>query len=719
MGSSKRHNNKDPEQLPDLQPQEDEPSASENREDVGETSVFYARPFEDEQDHELRADFNKFSDPGNLEFDLDTINSEQPNEGKFVTYGDMIVYQDQLNYPDINDYETDSPADKVSLTLEQGAQVQSEVNEDRGGNKGPIVPNEAADNPKTDQELAQELEYLLNQFGPIEVSDESDLEPAKTVDQNQKADPDEDELKTFLKSKLISNPGDWPLHESDQLDGPYEKTANSTEDTRENLRQVKTSRSKDLTQKAPLRSKVSTRVHDSESVRLPTDDQIFPAESDKHDTWAPKTEFEATDQVIHRRTWTKKAALLLLAVIGVILWLAGNDHYEAQSDLLFVPEKMSEGQTTNWSLDKEASALKSSGLLYAFSEAMFSGNSNNNRFGSERLTKTYKANFKSEGKFIKWLSQNMSVTAHNNRGFVSLSLTGDDPLFLKGILDSYVGFYSYYRPEMIQEEMNLSKLQEQSPGKINAPELENIEKRQLKLNSQIQETQLALNMMKSGNGPFRGFLASDNAAKIPSIASFQSKIVELELKKKELEVRYRKGSRELRSINEQMDGVRRAMMECVAERIRFLKIKADQLERTRKNMLAKANTAAKKSPAKKVQKQPLVAGDLNIPGSREKAPKIGDGLYLVETAHIVKIPAKERLRNLFKYLAGYTGASANQWSVSWKKTLTSYPFTSDVPGWDKKWEDAAGSSSDGKDRSAGATGNGQRQDSRQGFKNIW
>ncbi len=686
MGSSKKHNNKDPEQLPDLQPQEDSSSTSQNHEDVGETSVFYARPFKGEQDQETQEKSNRLPDPDALEFDLDTINSEPSNEGKFMAYGDMIVYQDELNYPGWEINEIDPPADNVSLTFEPREQSQLDAQID--------------DNvPKSDQELAQELEYLLNQFGPIEDNDENYPEMADPIDQSPNKDPDDnDELKTFLKSKLLSNPGDWPLHESEVLDQPVQGPE----------RRVK---------KTKL-DRTSSKIKDKDSSELPANERIFPAESSRSDTWAPKTEHESAGQNIRRKTWNKGAALLLLAVIGVILWLAGNNHYEARSDLLFVPEKMSGVQGIGWSLDSEASALKSSGLVYAFSETMFNGKVNNQQMSSPYIAEAYKANFKSEGKFIKWLSKNMSVIARSDEGFVSLSLTGDDPELLKRVLDNYVGFYSHYRPAIIEEHVSLGKLQDQVPGKINTPAVKTIENRLVKLNSQIQETQLALDMMKSGNGPFRGFLASDNAANIPSIASFQSKIVELELKKKELEVRYKKGSRELRSINEQMDGVRRAMMECVAERARFLKIKADQLEKTKKKMLANTSAGPGKRRTKKMRQKPVNAENLNIPLSQEKAPQIGDGLYLVETAHIVKIPAKERLRNLFNYLAGYTGASANQWSGSWKKTFTSYPFTSDVPGWER-WEEAVAASAENRRQSSDTTGNEPSQNSHKGFRNIW
>jgi hypothetical protein len=121
-----------------------------------------------------------------------------------------------------------------------------------------------------------------------------------------------------------------------------------------------------------------------------------------------------------------------------------------------------------------------------------------------------------------------------------------------------------------------------SGPKISAPSsvtcaLSRIDTQLAKLDVQWKEYDLLLRLMASRRGVFRGFLPGARVPELSFLPAFQSKIVELEIKKKALAVRYKPRSREIRTVAQEIDGVREAMKDYVAEHLVFLKKRKETL----------------------------------------------------------------------------------------------------------------------------------------------
>ncbi len=98
-----------------------------------------------------------------------------------------------------------------------------------------------------------------------------------------------------------------------------------------------------------------------------------------------------------------------------------------------------------------------------------------------------------------------------------------------------------------------------------------------KLDVQGKEYDLLLNLIASRRVVFRGFIPEGQAPELSFLPIFQSKIVELEIKKRALAVRYKPKSREIRAVAQEIDGVRDAMKEYVGENRVFVKKQKETL----------------------------------------------------------------------------------------------------------------------------------------------
>ena len=98
-----------------------------------------------------------------------------------------------------------------------------------------------------------------------------------------------------------------------------------------------------------------------------------------------------------------------------------------------------------------------------------------------------------------------------------------------------------------------------------------------KIEFQERGSKLALQLIDSGKGVFSGFVPDQSLTGVPSLTHFQDKIVQLEIKKRALATQYMPGSREIVVIDLEIQGVRSAMRECLAEHLQFLKKEREQL----------------------------------------------------------------------------------------------------------------------------------------------
>ncbi len=93
----------------------------------------------------------------------------------------------------------------------------------------------------------------------------------------------------------------------------------------------------------------------------------------------------------------------------------------------------------------------------------------------------------------------------------------------------------------------------------------------------LRECELILQLLDSGKGAFSGFVPENNITGISSLARFQEKIVQLELNKQALAVRFAPTSKEIQAIELEIQGVKAAMRECVEANLRFFQKGREQL----------------------------------------------------------------------------------------------------------------------------------------------
>jgi hypothetical protein len=93
----------------------------------------------------------------------------------------------------------------------------------------------------------------------------------------------------------------------------------------------------------------------------------------------------------------------------------------------------------------------------------------------------------------------------------------------------------------------------------------------------LRECQLIIQLLDSGKGAFSGFVPENNITGISSLARFQEKIVQLEINKQALAVRFAPTSKEIQAIDQEIQGVKAAMRECVEANLRFFQKGREQL----------------------------------------------------------------------------------------------------------------------------------------------
>ncbi len=168
--------------------------------------------------------------------------------------------------------------------------------------------------------------------------------------------------------------------------------------------------------------------------------------------------------------------------------------------------------------------------------------------------------------FINWLNDNLVVesSAENNVVSAGLRLQGDDPEFLKTVLNSYVKSYSDYR-RSVREQMTPS-----ANGPVSEPAVRALNDELQKVVLQQKQCDLTLRLISSRKGVFRGFIPDSQLNGIPSLANFQQRIVELEIKKRSLSVRYTPKSREIQNVDFEIKQIREVMKDCITEHLYFL-----------------------------------------------------------------------------------------------------------------------------------------------------
>ena len=104
-----------------------------------------------------------------------------------------------------------------------------------------------------------------------------------------------------------------------------------------------------------------------------------------------------------------------------------------------------------------------------------------------------------------------------------------------------------------------------------------VSRRLQEIELRLRECELILQLLNSGKGAFSGFVPENNITGISSLARFQEKIVQLEINKQALAVRFAPTSKEIQAIELEIQGVKAAMRDCVEANLRFFQKGREQL----------------------------------------------------------------------------------------------------------------------------------------------
>ncbi len=181
--------------------------------------------------------------------------------------------------------------------------------------------------------------------------------------------------------------------------------------------------------------------------------------------------------------------------------------------------------------------------------------------------------FGNADQFRTWLSEELSSEAEVSPGIVkaTLRLRGDNPDFLSSVLTSYVSQYLDYRrsmepvkkdPERAAAPVSQASRQESAANDPIPRELERLQRDQ-------QTAENALTLIESGKGVFSGFIPEGNIFGTPVPAQLQNRIVRLEMDKKALLVKYTPESREIRGIDQEIQGLRSDLRAFIVELLRL------------------------------------------------------------------------------------------------------------------------------------------------------
>ena len=416
-------------------------------------------------------------------------------------------------------------------------------------------------------------------------------------------------------------------------------------------------RSRSVTRSVAPTEQVSGSFHEFASAAKPSgeptfDPREFSLDSRRSLRVDEEKNSEATSEADYRKELAKRAlkslkryvvpAVLVLFAI-VILYPANPKPYSVETRLLFISRDGRMPEHSTWSLEKEAKNFNNTNILYASAQQLFSGrqdasDSTINRNAQIPVpTGDGRDKFKTSGEFIKWFLKSSSLDADYSAlpARLTLKITGQDPNFLKAVSETYVRSYVDYRRSLERQNTRESKnellISEQS---VQPDSIKGIKDRLQKFEFQENEYELALKLIDSGKSPFSGFLSKENMVEPSALTHFQQKIVQLELNKSSLKLRFSPDSREVRSLDQETQSVRKAMRQCVVEQLRFIK--------QNKEMLIAQKSDLEKSFAKPIVPKPSqkdLGAVLAKPVSGDAPIFLGDGLYLLwDSSSVVDKP---------------------------------------------------------------------------------
>jgi hypothetical protein len=334
-----------------------------------------------------------------------------------------------------------------------------------------------------------------------------------------------------------------------------------------------------------------------------------------------------------RRRVVLAAGAAILLVMG-FLYLANPKPYTVETRLMFISGDGRNPDSQGWSLDRETKYFNNTNIVYALSQGLFAGQSGPSAAtGNQKpLNKSGKVvgdgrdKFKNPGEFIKWFVQASALEADSTAvpGRITLKLTGKDPKFLKAVSENYVRSYVDFRRTIHSPVVQESQSAGSSEVASAPPVLKTLNERLRTFDIQEREYELALNLLDSGKSPFSGFLPKDQMVDANSLGHFQQKIVQLELARNSLRLKYAPDSREVRTVEAEIQAARKSMRQCVVEQLRFVK-HSKELLLTQKMELEKGLIA----PSEVKPQQPNPSAPTRQLVTTDAPVFLGDGLYLI------------------------------------------------------------------------------------------
>ncbi len=287
--------------------------------------------------------------------------------------------------------------------------------------------------------------------------------------------------------------------------------------------------------------------------------------------------------VCRPRIWTTATIMLSLAVAGMVSYIAWSDGYHVETKLLLFDRDHSLNNSAGKTLEEEVEILKSPQILHLLSCELYDRRPQSVAPGGHLRTAGSApinglSKFGNPDDLEKWLCKKTYFSSEVSGGMakVALHLRGDDPAFLSSVLDAYVCRYVDYRRTLEAVSWNQEAGRHQKHSADTKP-AEAISAQLQKIEFQQRGSKLALQLIDSGKGVFSGFVPDQSLTGVPSLTHFQDKIVQLEIKKRALATQYMPGSREIVVVDLEIQGVRSAMRECLAEHLQFLNKEREQL----------------------------------------------------------------------------------------------------------------------------------------------
>ena len=303
---------------------------------------------------------------------------------------------------------------------------------------------------------------------------------------------------------------------------------------------------------------------------------------------------------------------LVFALVVVGFYLLALQPYTVETKLVFIIGDSKSVDREGWSPVRELSILQNPGTGSLLSKRYYQGldpsslfaRNDKNSLDSLSFTatatdpSTVKKNlFKNPKEFESWLSKSMSFEPDlaSGQSRLAIRLTGSDPALLKGVLQDYVGSYVDLRRAIdaqAKEKATIS-IPQQTDNSVKEKSLQRLDEKIQQLDALRYEYQIALNLMDSGGGSLSAVSLDSKNPASTTLMRFQDKIIQLEIERGALESRYTQESREIKSIDFQIQGVRGLMKQYLVEQVDYLKKDKDLLLAQKNDLNSAASDPSK------------------------------------------------------------------------------------------------------------------------------